>query len=151
MIPNPVHIVVNHTLLASNGPQGNPTQQAISSTTEIGPQSGLDVQATGSPVISLVMTSVVALMTPPSKNVPRPSRCWKCHLSILVSTLDDIWEASTNWRCWVFRGVDPYDDGQLDGCEHGNGFVSGDRQGSIGPRRVMLDGMPIIWRIDRGR
>jgi hypothetical protein len=140
--------MANHTLLASNDPQGNPTQQASTSTTEIGHRNGLDAQATGSPVVNPVMTSAVVLMTPtaapPIKNIPQPSRCWKCHHSTLVSTLDDIWEASASWCCWLSCCVDLYDDGEWDGCGHDNRVVSGNGQGSIRPRRVMLDGMPVM-------
>jgi hypothetical protein len=138
VVPSPSHMTINYTPPASNDPQGNPTQQPITSTTEIGPQSGLDTQATGSPVVSSVMTGAVALMT------PQLSRCRTSRLSTSVSTLDDIWEVSTSWCCGIFCGVDLCDDGELDGCGHSNGVVSGNGQGAISPRRVVSDGMPVM-------
>lgn len=148
VIPDPSHLAVSYTPLSSGDLQGDPTQQSITSTSVTEPQAGVEAQATGSPAVEPVMTGAVAPMTPtvapPIKNAPQPPRCWKCHLSTLVSTLDDIWEASASWCCWVFCGVDLYDDGELDGCGHGNGVVSGNGQGSLGPRRVVLDGMPVM-------
>lgn len=85
------------------------------------------------------MTSAVADMTLPAarpiKTAPRTHRCWKCHVSRFVSTLDDIWEASTSWCCWWFCGVGLYDDAEAQ---------SGYAQETLGPRRAVLDEMPVM-------
>jgi hypothetical protein len=85
------------------------------------------------------MTDAVAVMSPTTasqvKARPQTHRCWKCHVSTFVSTLDDIWEVSTSWCCWMFCGVDLHEDAEAQ---------SGYGQEALGPRRVVLDGMPAV-------
>lgn len=146
VIPDQRHLTVNYTLLASHDRQGNPVQQPILSTNVTEPQAGVDLQATASPIIGPVMTGAVPFVPPTAASPIKTSlhRCWKCHVSAFVSNLDDTWETSTSWCCWVFCGVDLHDDGESQGYSHGSGAQSGYTQGSLGPRRVVLDGMPVM-------
>jgi hypothetical protein len=148
VVPDTDHAMANYTLLASNDPQGNPTQQPIQSTPVTEPQIGINAQITGFQATRPVMAGAIApsspTVAPPAKSAPHTQRCWKCNVSKIVSKLDEIWEASTSWCCWVFCGVDLYDDGESQCCGHGNGAQPGDGQGSLGPRRVVLDGTPVI-------
>jgi hypothetical protein len=132
-------LTVSYTLSTPNESQRDPTHQTIPSTALTEPHVGIEVQATASPVVSPVMTGAIAVMSPTAapqvKTRPQTHRCWKCHVSTSVSTLDDIWEVSTSWCCWMFCGVDLHEDAEAQ---------SGCAQETLGPRRVVLDGMPVM-------
>jgi hypothetical protein len=93
-------LTVSYTPPAPNDSQRDPTHQTNSSTTLTEPHVGIEVQATASPVVGPVMTGAVAVMRPTAapqvKARPQTHRCWKCHISTFVSTLNDIWEVSTS-------------------------------------------------------
>jgi hypothetical protein len=102
-------LTVSCTLLAPNNSQGDPTHQTIPLTNLTEPHVEIEVQATASPVVGPVMTGAVAVMRPTGavavmrptaapqvKARPQTHRCWKCHISTFVSTLNDIWEVSTS-------------------------------------------------------
>lgn len=135
----------NPPLPASNGSQSGYTERIARPDPGVVPQGGsldpaTEAHAVG-PIMSGAMGSSDPIVASAVKNKPDHCRCWKCRVSTSVSKLDDIWEASTSWCCWVFCGVDLYDERENDYVLEGG---SGNGQGTLGPRRVILDGLPVV-------
>jgi hypothetical protein len=141
IVPRMRHSTINYTALSPNESQGDSSHQPISSPTVTEPHVGIEVPAHVSLGTNPVITGAAAVTTPaaapPLRSTPQTHRCWKCRASKLVSSLGDVWEASANWCCWMFCGVGLYDDAGSQSCGVGN-------EVGLGPRRVIMDGMPVI-------